>query len=73
MSKSIIVKPKKGLKVFNPATKLHIKESGEEIVMSTYWQRRFNDNEIEQVIAEKAPKKSESKKTKKTNKIAEEK
>ena len=64
MNKSVVIKPKKGLKVFNPATKLHIKESGEEIVVSTYWMRRFRDDEIE--IVEPAVK--VSKKTKKVSK-----
>ena len=63
MSKSIKVKPKEGLKVFNPATKLHIDESGTLIVWSTYWQRRFNDGEIEIVKPEKTiKKKTKSKK-----------
>ncbi|MBE9542497.1 MAG: DUF2635 domain-containing protein [Proteobacteria bacterium] len=61
-NKSIMIKPKEGLKVFNPATKLHIKESGELIVMSTYWQRRFNDNEIE-LVKKEVKKKIENKKS----------
>lgn len=61
MNKSVVVRPKKGLKVFNPATRLHIKESGEEIVISTYWMRRFKDKEIElvePVVAVKTVKKT---------------
>ena len=64
MNKSVVIKPKKGLKVFNPATKLHIKESGEEVVVSTYWMRRFREGEIE--VIEPAVKLS--KKTKKVSK-----
>lgn len=63
-SKSVMIKPKRGLKVFNPATKLHLKESGEEIVMSTYWKRRFKDDEIEMVEQAKPVKKTKTKKTK---------
>ena len=55
-SKSIMIKPKRGLKVFNPSTKLHIKESGEQVVMSGYWRRRLKDDEIEIVEAVKEKK-----------------
>ena len=46
-NKSIMIKPKRGLKVFNPSKKLHVKESGELVVMSNYWKRRLKDDEIE--------------------------
>lgn len=46
-NKSIMIKPKRGLKVFNPSKQLHIKESGELVVMSNYWKRRLRDDEIE--------------------------
>lgn len=63
MSKSVLVKPKrKGLKVFNPSTKLHIKESGDEVVMNNYWKRRLKDDEIEVAeIKKKAAKKTSKK------------
>lgn len=36
------LKPGKGLKVFNPATGLHLNSEGEEVSMSNYWRRMIN-------------------------------
>ena len=54
-----------GLKVFNPATGLHLKPDGEEVAMSNYWQRRLLSKEV--VECEQLPEKKNVKDSKKNN------
>jgi len=64
MSKSVKIKPIEGVKVFNPATKLHIDSEGAEVILSTYWRRIIKSGDVE-VIQEKTKEKvSKPKKTK---------
>lgn len=45
------------LKVFNPATGLHLKPEGEEVAMSNYWHRRLLSKEVvecEQFVEKKS-------------------
>lgn len=59
----MFVKPSsKKVKVFDPATKLHLKEEGKEVPKSNYWLRRLRDGDIVEI------KKEESKAIRKSNK-----
>ncbi len=60
------VLPKKGLKVFNPATKLHLsKDKPINVPESNYWRRRLADGDISIVAKEEIKKKvKKSKETK---------
>jgi hypothetical protein len=62
-----ILKPSKaGLKVFNPATGLHLKPEGEEVAMSNYWHRMIKCGDA--VETAPAPeKKKETQPSKKNN------
>lgn len=41
------LKPKSDdLKVFNPATGLHLKNEGEEVAVDNYWRRRLKTGEV---------------------------
>lgn len=60
-SKTEILKPSKpGLKVFNPATGLHLNENGEEIVINLYWRRMKDCGDV--VVVKKPETKKEHKK-----------
>lgn len=61
MSKTVKVKPKKGLKVFDPATKLHLTDEGKEVPYSMYWRRMINCGDVEVVRPEKKATKKASK------------
>lgn len=60
----IKIKPKEGLKVIKPQSKMALKEEGEEVEQSTYWLRRI---ECGDVILEK-PVQQESSKDQKSSK-----
>lgn len=60
---SVKLRPANNMKVFNPSTGLHLSESGEEVILDTYWRRRILDKEVIEVREEVKNKKS-SKKTK---------
>lgn len=54
--KPAIVKPsKKELKVYNPATRLHLNEDGVSVVLNKYWRRLIKSGDV--VVVEKAIKK----------------
>lgn len=56
-----ILRPSNGdLKVYNPATGLHLKPEGEEVAMSNYWYRRLLSGEVVEVEQFIAPVKKES-------------
>lgn len=70
MRKVKILKPKDGLNVPNPLTKLNLNKDGEPVVMSTYWVRRLKDGDVVEVKESKkqlrdneSPKKSNNKKS----------
>lgn len=47
---SMILKPSKdGLKVFNPATKLHLRKEGDEVVINNYWRRMIGCGDVVEV------------------------
>lgn len=61
-----ILKPsKEGLKVFNPATSLHLKPEGEEVAMSNYWHRMIKCGDV--VETKPAPEKKKETSTSKKN------
>ena len=50
----IKLKPsRKGLKVANPKTNLHLKDEGELIALTSYWRRRLNCGDVVEVKEEK--------------------
>jgi len=63
----MFIKPKAGLKIRHPKSKLFLQEEGEEVLLNTFWRRRLNDgdvievkNEVKEKVVE--PKKEVSKK-----------
>lgn len=58
MTKFKTLKPKDGLKVFNPATGRHLKPEGEEVVMSNYWYKIERSGDASEVKSH-APTKKE--------------
>lgn len=64
-----VLKPgKDGLKVFNPATGLHLKEKGEEVSMSSYWKRMIKCGDaVEVKPAQKQDHQSNKKQSQKNN------
>lgn len=51
-----MLKPAKdGLKVFNPATGLHLNANGEEISISSYWHRMIKCGDVVEVKPAPAP------------------
>lgn len=61
----IFIKPKKGLRVLNPATMLPISEDGQKVSKNSYWTRRQLDGDITiSEVAEKTLKKATQSKNK---------
>jgi hypothetical protein len=50
---TIKVKPKKGLLVRNPETRIPLKEKGEDKPRNTYWLRRIKDESVTELTAKK--------------------
>ena len=67
MSKSVKIKPREGLKVFNPATMLHLKKDGEDIVLNPYWRRMLKCGDAELVKKQSKPRVSKARKSKTNN------
>lgn len=42
-----LIKPKEGLIILNPLTKLNLKVEGDLVDMNTYWRRRILDGDVE--------------------------
>lgn len=42
-----LLKPKEGLIILNPLTKLNLKVEGDLVDMNTYWRRRILDGDVE--------------------------
>jgi hypothetical protein len=49
-----LIKPKEGLIILDPRTKLKLKVEGDLVDMSTYWKRRILDGDVEIVMTEEA-------------------
>ena len=54
----VILKPKPGILVRDPKTRLHLKAAGENKVLTTFWRRRINDGDVE-IIKNSTEKKKE--------------
>lgn len=46
----MFIKPKAGLKIRHPKSKLFLKEEGEEVLLSTFWRRRLQDGDVVEVV-----------------------
>ncbi len=45
---TIKLKPRKGIRVLDPATRKPLPERGEKVTLTTYWRRRLRDGDVEQ-------------------------
>lgn len=52
----VFIRPVNGAKVRHPDSKMHLKEEGELVEQSPYWQRRINDKSVV-VVENKEPQK----------------
>jgi hypothetical protein len=50
----VILKPKDGLRVCDPATGKPLAAEGENKCLNVYWQRRLNDGDVE-IVTDAAP------------------
>lgn len=41
-----LIKPKEGLSILNPATRLNLKAEGDFVDLNTYWKRRIIDGDV---------------------------
>lgn len=60
--KKVFVKPKEGLRVVKPETRLQLAAEGEEVIDSSYWRRREMDGDVtieEAKVEKKEVKKAE--------------
>ena len=63
-----ILKPGNGdLKVFNPATGLHLNKDGEEVKMSTYWLRMLKCGDAVEVLPQPKQEPQPKKQSQKNN------
>lgn len=45
----VVVKPKDGLRVKDPATRRDLPAAGAEVELDTYWRRRLSDGDVVEV------------------------
>lgn len=68
MTDKKLIKPRKGVRVINPANRKPLPEKGARLEVTTYWVRRWSEGEVsiegrpDANEAEKAPKKSDTEK-----------
>jgi len=59
-----LIKPKEGLLILNPATRLNLRVEGELVDLGTYWRRRLSDGDVELVLETKEEKIEDKKESK---------
>jgi hypothetical protein len=53
---TVKLKPKSGIKLKNPETRLELSAEGEDVVLSTFWRRRIMEGDVEIIESKKVDK-----------------